>query len=511
VRYCTSCHSVYPNDFRICPKDHTDLVAASELQAGMVLRGKYEILGKLGAGGMATVYRARHLAFGEIRAIKLVGRRLEDDEEFLRRFRNEAIVARRLQHPNAVRVEDLDTTEDGRPFIVMEYVEGRNLREVIRRDGALGLRRAVAVARQVAAALSAAHELGIVHRDIKPDNILITGSGPAETAKVLDFGIAKAKEDFGGDHVATRTGTMVGTPQYISPEQAMGRRGDELDGRADLYSLGVVLYEALAARKPFDGDTPVAVAHNVRHAEAPPLASLRGDLDPGLVAVVERAMAREPSARFATAREMAEALGVHGTASAVVGRVDGDATSILSLRRDVDGDGTTALPVAPSPPPIAAAGRSSRRIPWWVPPAVAAVGIVLLALVLASAGRDATDGVEPARAEVASDLRELAERVRVGDGPRGPEVGDRLEQVASEVEAGGGTQAADSLLVDVAAWHQQRQLYDTAAAEATAVLLRVPGAQQPTTTVAPTTTQPPPADEDDDDRRGKGKKGRGDD
>ena len=164
MRYCPSCHSVYPNEFRTCPKDQSELLAASELQPGMVLRGKYEILGKLGAGGMAAVYRARHLAFGEVRAIKVVNTRLADDEEFLRRFRNEAVIARRLQHANAVRVDDLDTTEDGRPFIVMEFVEGRNLREVIRHEGPLSLRRAVTLARHVASALAAAHEqIGRAH------------------------------------------------------------------------------------------------------------------------------------------------------------------------------------------------------------------------------------------------------------------------------------------------------------------------------------------------------------
>ena len=130
MRYCPACHSVFPNDFRTCPKDQAELRTASELQPGMVLRGKYEILDKLGAGGMASVYRARHLAFNEVCAIKVVAGRLSDDEEFLRRFRNEAVVARRFQHLHAVRVDDLDTTEDGRPFIVMEYVEGPNLREI---------------------------------------------------------------------------------------------------------------------------------------------------------------------------------------------------------------------------------------------------------------------------------------------------------------------------------------------------------------------------------------------
>ncbi|HUG53218.1 MAG TPA: protein kinase, partial [Vicinamibacteria bacterium] len=266
---------------------------------------------KLGAGGMAAVYRARHLAFGEVRAIKVVGSRLADDEEFLRRFRNEAVVARRLQHPNAVRVDDLDMTEDGRPFIVMEYVEGENLREVIRREGALGIRRSVRIARQVASALGAAHALGIVHRDIKPDNVILAGRGDEETAKVLDFGIAKIKEGALGDSgaVATRTGMVVGTPQYISPEQAMGRRGSELDGRADLYSLGVVLYEMVTGRLPFESDTAMGlILHHLQTAPPAPEV-LRPDLgipEP-LSAVLLRALEKDPERRFASALQMAAA------------------------------------------------------------------------------------------------------------------------------------------------------------------------------------------------------------
>ena len=312
VRYCPACHSVFPNDFRTCPKDQAELRTASELQPGMVLRGKYEILDKIGAGGMASVYRARHLAFDEVCAIKVVAARLADDEDFLRRFRNEAVVARRFQHPHAVRVDDLDTTEDGRPFIVMEYVEGPNLREVVRREGALGLRRALTIARQVASALSAAHQLGIVHRDIKPDNILLSGTGPAEAAKVLDFGIAKVKEGFfgGGDHVATRTGAVVGTPQYISPEQALGRRGDELDGRADLYSLGVVLYEMVTGRLPFESDTAMGVIlHHLQTLPTPPH-EVRPDLgipEP-LSVVLLRMLDKDRDRRFRSASDLIAAL-----------------------------------------------------------------------------------------------------------------------------------------------------------------------------------------------------------
>jgi serine/threonine protein kinase len=312
VRYCPACHSVFPNEFRTCPKDQAELRSASELQPGMVLRGKYEILDKVGAGGMASVYRARHLAFDEVCAIKVVAGRLSDDEDFLRRFRNEAVVARRFQHPHAVRVDDLDTTEDGRPFIVMEYVEGPNLREVVRREGALGLRRALTIARQVASALAAAHQLGIIHRDIKPDNVLLTGSRGAESAKVLDFGIAKVKEGFfgGGDHVATRTGAVVGTPQYISPEQALGRRGDELDGRADLYSLGVVLYEMVTGRLPFESDTAMGIIlHHLQTLPTPPH-ELRPDLDipEPLSAVLLRMLDKDRDRRFRSAADLIAAL-----------------------------------------------------------------------------------------------------------------------------------------------------------------------------------------------------------
>ena len=312
MRYCPACHSVFPNDFRTCPKDQAELRTASELQPGMVLRGKYEILDKIGAGGMASVYRARHLAFNEVCAIKVVAGRLSDDEDFLRRFRNEAVVARRFQHPHAVRVDDLDTTEDGRPFIVMEYVEGPNLREVVRREGPLGLRRALTIARQIASALSAAHGLGIVHRDIKPDNVLLSGRGPSESAKVLDFGIAKVKEGFfgEGDHVATRTGAVVGTPQYISPEQALGRRGDELDGRADLYSLGVVLYELVTGRLPFESDTAMGIIlHHLQTLPTPPH-EVRPDLgipEP-LSAVLLRMLDKDRDRRFASAADLMVAL-----------------------------------------------------------------------------------------------------------------------------------------------------------------------------------------------------------
>src|SRR5688572_21022583 len=305
----------------------------------MLIRGKYEILSKVGAGGMASVYKARHLAFGEVLALKLVGTRLAHDPDFLKRFRNEAVITRRLHHPNAVRVEDLDATEDGRPFIVMEYVDGRSLRELVRTDGPQPLARAVAVARQVCAALAAAHALGITHRDIKPDNILL-GRGPdgAEHVKVLDFGIAKVRETTEGEgegYTPTRTGMIVGTPQYISPEQAMGKRGEEVDGRADLYSLGVVLYEMVTGRLPFQSDTAMGMLlHHLQTAPTPPdLARPDLSIPAPLTDVLMRALQKDREQRYANAGEMLQAL---------------DAVAALPLPEAPP----LEWPATPTPPPV---------------------------------------------------------------------------------------------------------------------------------------------------------------
>ena len=314
MRYCDKCHATYPNDFTVCPRDQSVLRVTSEFVQGMQIRGKYEILEKIGSGGMASVYKARHLAFNEIRAIKIVSSRFTDDELFLKRFRNEAIITRKLVHPNAVRVDDLDSTDDGRPFIVMEYVQGRDLREVIEKEGPLVVNRVLYLAKQIVSALGAAHALGITHRDIKPDNILLLREGDSpEKVKVLDFGIAKVREgafDAGSGYSATKTGVVVGTPQYLSPEQAMGKHGSDVDHRADIYSLGVVLYEMLTGRLPFESDTPVAML--IKHIQAMPVPA--HELRPGLAIpkpismLLMKAMQKDPKDRFQNAAEMMEAL-----------------------------------------------------------------------------------------------------------------------------------------------------------------------------------------------------------
>jgi serine/threonine protein kinase len=314
MKYCDQCRSTYPNEFNVCPIDNSPLRLTSELFPGITIRDKYLILDKVGEGGMGTVYRARHLAFNEIRALKIVHSSLVEDRGFIKRFKTEAIIARRLQHPNAVRIDDLDSTEDGRPFIVMEMVEGSNLKTLITQLGVLPINRALGIAIQTADALAAAHKLGIVHRDVKPDNILVTtASDGSDSVKVADFGIAKVREggvDVGSGYTATRSGMIVGTPQYLSPEQAMGMHGDEIDGRADIYSLGVVLYIMLTGRLPFESDTPMGFL--MHHVQTPPAAPhlVRPDLriSPEVSAILLKALEKNRDRRFASAEEMAFAL-----------------------------------------------------------------------------------------------------------------------------------------------------------------------------------------------------------
>jgi serine/threonine-protein kinase len=309
MKSCPICEAAYPDTFVVCPQDGSALVGAGLWPEGTLVRGKYRILSKIGQGGMGSVYKALHVSFDELRALKVMSPELLRDELFVRRFKHEAVITRRLQHPNAVRVDDIDETEDGRPFIVMEYIEGESLKKLIKREGALPVPRVCPVIKQVAAALDAAHRLGMVHRDIKPDNIVLVQTPEGVQAKVLDFGIAKVKESrLGGTGSMTLTGTgvVIGTPQYMSPEQAMGKRGEQLDGRSDLYSLGVVMYEMLAGDLPFKADTSMEMllAHLMK---APtPIRTLRPELQiPEPVAdLVMRLLEKKAELRPATGQAL---------------------------------------------------------------------------------------------------------------------------------------------------------------------------------------------------------------
>jgi serine/threonine protein kinase len=308
MKYCPACHKTYSTDYYVCPADQIGLQSVHELQPGMIIRNKYEILGRIGIGGMGVVYRGRHLTFNEVCAIKIVNDAIAGDANFLQRFQTEAVVTRKLRHPNAVRVDDFDYTDDGRPFIVMELVEGKNISEILHDEGPLRVPRAVRVATQAARALGVAHKLGIVHRDIKPGNIILaTDEQGQETAKVLDFGIAKLLESAGDVKPGmTMTGMMVGTPLYMSPEQFMGKKaGDDIDGRTDIYSLGVVLYQMVTARLPFEGDTIYSLMMQHMEGNVRPPHELVPELNipESLSRVILKAIDKSRDKRFQTAEE----------------------------------------------------------------------------------------------------------------------------------------------------------------------------------------------------------------
>ena len=313
MKYCTACQKTYPTDHDVCPTDNTRLLVAHELQPGMIIRNKYQIIERIGIGGMGLVYRGRHLTFNELCAIKIVNDDIAGNANFLKRFQTEAIVTRKLRHPNAVRVDDFDYTEDGRHFIVMELVEGKNVSEVLQKEGALAVPRAIRIARQVGQAIGMAHKLGIVHRDLKPGNIILTTDEQGqEIAKVLDFGIAKLREAAGEERSEmTMTGMVVGTPLYMSPEQFLGKKaGGEVDGRTDIYSLGVVLYQMITAQLPFDAETPYApMLQHLQGTVRPPHA-LKPELHipMALSQLILRAMQKSREQRFQTAEEFVAAL-----------------------------------------------------------------------------------------------------------------------------------------------------------------------------------------------------------
>ena len=322
MKACPNCHASYPLTYTHCPRDGSALIDAGSWQEGTVVRGKYRILGKLGEGGMAVVYKAMHTRFEELRALKVMNAELAHDHDFVKRFLQEAVLTRKIQHPNAVRVDDIEEAEDGRPFMVMEFLDGRGLKEAIEAEAPMAPGRVSRVARQVAGALKAAHRLGVVHRDVKPANIVLVSpnrlpgapmgeAGEEEQAKVLDFGIAKAKEArLEGQATLTRTGNVIGTPTYMSPEQARGMRGGDLDGRSDLYSLGIVMYQMLAGGLPFKADTSMEWV--LAHLQEPPkpLRELRSDLEipPALADVVMRCLEKDPARRPATAEALIEEL-----------------------------------------------------------------------------------------------------------------------------------------------------------------------------------------------------------
>ena len=326
--HCLTCGQHYADDVKVCPDDGAalradDTVAASipvDPLLGLMLDGKYRLDERLGKGGMGTVYRATHLLIDRSVAIKVLNPHFVEDEEAQERFRREARAAGRLQHQNAVTVTDFGRTEDGLVYLVMELLEGRSLREVLAREAPLDAARAVSLMLQISAAVAAAHEARVIHRDLKPGNIFVVQrKNVPPLIKVLDFGIAKLaadalEEDEEAEQTLTKVGVMIGTPRYMSPEQC---DGGKLTPASDVYSLGIILYEMLTGTTPFSGSTPLAIA--MKHSTETPrpprefLSTIPAPLEDVVLHALEKLPGNRPPDAGAFRRELyatAERLGL---------------------------------------------------------------------------------------------------------------------------------------------------------------------------------------------------------
>src|SRR5919199_644415 len=339
-------------------------MAVSDTLIDTLFDGRYKILRKLGAGGMADVYLAEDQELGRRVAIKMLNDRHANDEQFVERFRREAKNAAGLSHPNIVSIFDRGQAE-GTYYIAMEYLDGRSLKELITSRGPAPIHVAVDYARQILAALRVAHRQGVVHRDIKPHNVLVDGEG---RIKVTDFGIARA-----GPSQMTEEGSIIGTAQYLSPEQAQGA---PVTPASDLYSVGIVLYEILTGSVPFGGESPVELAMKHLSKVPEPPSHLRPEVPRDLDFVIMRALAKPPSERYQSADEMDADLARVARGVAVSPETEEAATAIIA--QPITAATVVKPPVGPRPPvyydydePV------ERRRPFW--PWLLALALVVLA------------------------------------------------------------------------------------------------------------------------------------
>jgi eukaryotic-like serine/threonine-protein kinase len=291
---------------------------------GETVAGRYEIEELVGHGGMSSVYKAHDALLERHVALKILHEQYTGDDDFVERFKREARSVAQLQHPNIVTVIDRGE-EDGRQYIVFEYIEGENLKERVVREGRLDVSDALEITLEVARGLGFAHEQGLIHRDVKPQNVLLNGDG---RAKVTDFGIARTLDVDG----MTQTGTVLGTSNYIAPEQASGQR---VDAHSDVYSLGAVLYELLAGDVPFPGESFVAVAMKHVHEPPPNLLDVRDDVPLRVAAAVDRALEKDPEQRFPTMDAFGAEL--EACLAELERGEDGEATMVIPARRRVPG------------------------------------------------------------------------------------------------------------------------------------------------------------------------------
>ncbi len=387
---------------------------------GTVIGGRYRLDAEIGRGGMSTVYCAFDTVLERPVAIKLMHREIAADSDQLERFRREARSVAQLNHPHVVTVIDAGEEPSpeweqpgveesvGTPYIVLEYVDGETLKDVIRREGPLDIPQSIAYAIEIARALGAAHERQIVHRDVKPHNVLIGEEG---AAKITDFGIARTLTE----ERLTIAGRVLGTTDYVSPEQALGQ---PVTGQSDLYSLGVVLFEMLTGDVPFHGSSPVAVAMKHVREDVPDVALLRPELSAATAAVVDRAVSKDLARRYPDAPGMvADLEDVLAIEASRAGQATGEVTTVLRT-----------LP-----------GRAQRRLPWrmrhparWVASLALIVAIVAIALVIAAGKTHRGTGVAPGIASRAGlEPVQLSQTAAHDYNPfgTGPENRDQVENV----------------------------------------------------------------------------------
>ncbi len=282
---------------------------AEDPYLGRVLDGRYQLLRRLGRGGMGSVYEAEHTTIGRRLAIKILFMHLASDADAVRRFKNEARASGTLGHPNIVESVDFGRTRDGAPYIAMELLSGRSLADAVREDGPFAIDRAVRVVDSIAAALSAAHDKGIYHRDIKPENVFLCGE--EERVKVLDFGISKFAQ--GGVSVATQTGAIMGSPRYMAPEQLTD--SSSTDARTDVYQLGAVLFELLTTRLPFEQNTLPALYVAIAQTDPPSVGDTRADVPEALASLVASMLGKSPDDRPQSMAEVRERIAAFSSLS----------------------------------------------------------------------------------------------------------------------------------------------------------------------------------------------------
>jgi serine/threonine-protein kinase len=392
----------------------------TEVTPDTLVDGRYRVLNRLGSGGMADVYCAEDSHLGRQVALKVLYQRFAQDAEFVERFKREAQAAAGLTHPNVVNVFDRGE-HDGTYYIAMEYLPGSTLKEVIAEHGALDQEAVIDIGVQILRAASFAHRRGVVHRDLKPHNVMLDDAG---NAKVTDFGIARA-----GASEMTEAGSIMGTAQYLSPEQAQGQLATS---QSDLYSVGIILYELLTGRLPFDGESAVAIAVQHLNDPPPPISSLRPDVAPELEAAVMRALAKDPAARWADADEFIRAL--EGARAGLATKPLGQDTAAFAPvpAATVAGDGA-------APPP-----EEERRLRWpWIALGLTALLIGLAVLLFAGGDKAEIENVVGQPEAVAVDrLQDDGFEVDVDRQPDLAPIGEVIHQ-----DPGAGTEADEGSTV----------------------------------------------------------------